>query len=209
VPIGGFFKTNQFLGNYVISDQRLMANVNQAQDEAIALRTTDISPATTAALKSALHGFPDVKVQTESQFKTSQKQQVSTILGIVYALLGLSILIALIGVVNTLALSVMERTREIGLLRAVGTQRRQLKRMIRAESVLVSVMGAILGLVLGVGLGAAVVSALSSSFVTTLSIPGPTIFIVLILASVFGVFAAVWPARRAAKLDILAAIYTT
>ena len=209
VPIGGFFKTNQFLGNYVISEQLLTANVDQAKDQAIALRTTGISAGTTAALTSALRQYPDVKIQTESQFKTSQKQQVATILGVVYALLGLSILIALIGVVNTLALSVMERTREIGLLRAVGTQRRQLKRMIRAESVLVSVMGAVLGLVLGVGLGAAVVSALSNSFVTTLSIPAGTIFVVLILASLFGVFAAVWPARRAAKLDILAAIYTT
>ena len=209
VVIGGFFKTNQFLGNYVISNQLFAANVDQPQDFALALKTSSSSPSVTQALKSAFKSYPDVKVQTVAEFKTSQKQQVSTILGVVYALLGLSIFIALIGVVNTLALSVMERTREIGLLRAVGTQRRQLKRMIRAESVLVSIMGAILGLVVGVGLGAAVVSALSGSFVTTLAIPLPTIIVVLILASLFGVFAAVWPARRAAKLDILAAIYTT
>jgi putative ABC transport system permease protein len=209
VVIGGFFKTNQFLGNYVLSNRLLSANVDQPQDFAIALKTSTSSPSMTQALKSAFARYPDVKVQTVDQFKTSQKQQVSTILVIVDALLLLSIFIAGIGVINTLALSVMERTREIGLLRAVGTQRRQLKRMIRVESVLVSIMGALLGLVLGVALGAAVVSALSGSFVTTLAIPFPTIVVVLVATSIFGVIAAVWPARRAAKLDILAAIYTT
>ncbi|HMC41272.1 MAG TPA: FtsX-like permease family protein, partial [Acidimicrobiales bacterium] len=177
-------------------------------DQGIALRTVNRSPAMTAALTSALESYGNVKVQTASQFKTDQKKQLSSILSIVYALLGLSIIIALIGVINTLALSVMERTREIGLLRAVGTQRRQLRGMIRAESVLVSIIGAILGLVIGVGLGAAVVSALSSSFVTTLAVPVSTIVVVLILASIFGVIASAWPARRAAKLDILEAIYT-
>lgn len=208
VPIGGFYKSNQFLGDYVISAQLLAANVNDVQDEAIAVRTATSSAATSAALEKALHGYPDVKVETAAQFKADQKKQLNSILAIVYALLGLSIVIALIGVVNTLALSVMERTREIGLLRAVGTQRRQLKRMIRWESVLVSVIGALLGLGLGVGLGAAVVSALGTSFVTTLAIPVSTIVVVLVLAALFGVAAAMWPARRAAKLDILQAIYT-
>lgn len=208
VVIGGLYRSNQFLGNYVLSDHVVAANVNQAQDQAIAVRTADSSPATTASLQQAFSSYPNIKVQTAAQFKSDQKKQLSTILSIVYALLALSIIIALIGVVNTLALSVMERTREIGLLRAVGTQRRQLKRMIRAESVLVSLIGTLLGLVLGVGLGAAVVSALGSSFITTLAVPVGTIVVVLILAALFGVGAAVWPARRAAKLDILEAIYT-
>jgi putative ABC transport system permease protein len=116
--------------------------------------------------------------------------------------------IALVGVVNTLALSVMERTREIGLLRAVGMQRRQVRRMIRGEAVVVSLIGAVLGLVVGIALGAAVVSALSASFITTLAIPVGTVITVLILAAIFGVIAAVGPARRAAKLDVLTAIYT-
>jgi putative ABC transport system permease protein len=208
VPIGGTFKTNQFLGNYVVSNRFLSANVNQTLDQLIAIKTAAVNQETTDALRAAVHGYGNVQVKTAAQFKSDQKKQLSTILGVVYALLGLSIVIALVGVVNTLALSVMERTREIGLLRAVGMQRRQVKRMIRGEAVVVSLIGAVLGLVIGIALGAAVVSALSASFITTLAVPVGTVITVLILAAVFGVAAAVWPARRAAKLDVLTAIYT-
>jgi putative ABC transport system permease protein len=208
VPIGGTFKTNQFLGNYVLSNQFLAANVNQTLDQLIALKTVAVDKHTTDALTEAVKSYGNVQVKTATQFKSDQKKQLGTILGVVYALLGLSIVIALVGVVNTLALSVMERTHEIGLLRAVGMQRRQVKRMIRGEAVVVSLIGAVLGLVIGIALGAAVVSALSASFITTLAIPVGTVVTVLILAALFGVAAAVWPARRAAKLDVLTAIYT-
>lgn len=208
ITIGGTYETNQFLGNYTISNQLLAANVTQSVDQAVALKTTGVTPETTAALTAAVKPYGNVEVKTAAQFKSDQKKQLNTILSIVYALLGLSIIIALVGVVNTLALSVMERTREIGLLRAVGMQRRQVKRMIRGEAVVVSLIGAVLGLVLGIGLGAAVVSALSASFITTLAIPTGTVIVVLILAAIFGVGAAIWPARRAAKLDVLQAIYT-
>ena len=208
VTIGGTYKTNQFLGNYTVSNQFLAANVTQTLDQLIALKAVGVNRQTTATLTAAVRGYGNVEVKTATQFKSDQKKQLSAILGIVYALLGLSILIALVGVVNTLALSVMERTREIGLLRAVGMQRRQVKRMIRGEAVIVSLIGAILGLVIGLCLGAAVVSALSSSFITTLAIPVGTVIIVLVLAAIFGVWASIWPARRAAKLDVLTAIYT-
>ena len=208
VPIGGTYKTNQFLGNYTVSNQFLAANVNQTLDQLIVLKTATVNQPTTAALTAAVKGFGNVQVKTAAQFKSDQKKQLGTILGVVYALLGLSIVIALVGVVNTLALSVMERTREIGLLRAVGMQRRQVKRMIRGEAIVVSLIGAVLGLVVGLSLGAAVVSALSASFIDTLAIPLGTVLIILVLAALFGVAAAVWPARRAAKLDVLTAIYT-
>lgn len=209
VTIGGFFKTNDFLGDYVVSNAFLAAHVVQSQDELIALRTLTTSAAMTAALTRALAPYANAQVRTAAQFEQSQRQKLSDILAIVYALLALSIIIALIGVVNTLALSIMERTREIGLLRAVGTQRRQLRAMIRWESVVVSLIGAVLGLVLGLALGSAVVSSLSNSFITTLAIPVKTIIVVLVLAAVFGVGAAVLPARRAARLDVLQAIQAT
>jgi len=209
VLVGGTYKTNQILGNYTVSDQFVADNVTQVRNAALFVKTTSGSPSEQDALTRALSHYPDLEVKTGAQFKALQKSQLNTVLAVVYVLLALSILIALIGVVNTLALSVMERTREIGLLRAIGMQRRQIKRMIRGEAVIVSMIGAVLGLVLGVGLGAAVVSALSSSGLDTLAIPTGTIVVVLIATALFGVGAAVWPARRAARLDVLSAIATS
>ncbi|MFI5041963.1 MAG: ABC transporter permease [Acidimicrobiales bacterium] len=208
VVIGGTYKTNQILGNYTVSDKFVADQVTQVQDAALFVKTTSGSQSEQAALTSALSGYPNLDVKTGAEFKALQKSQLNTVLAVVYVLLALSIVIALIGVVNTLALSVMERTREIGLLRAIGMQRRQVKRMIRGEAVVVSLIGAVLGLILGIGLGAAVVEALSSSGLDTLAIPTGTIVVVLIATALFGVGAAVWPARRAAKLDVLDAIAT-
>ena len=208
VPVGGTYKTNQFLGNYVFTSEQAAANSTQVQDSSLFVKTQTSGPDQTAALTSALAGYPNVDVKTAAQFKADQKKQLDSVLYIVYVLLLLSIIIALIGVVNTLALSVIERTREIGLMRAIGAQRRQIKRMIRGEAVVVSLIGAILGLVLGTALGAAIVSAISSSGIDTLAIPVTTIVVVVILTAIFGVLAAVWPARRAARLDVLQAIAT-
>jgi putative ABC transport system permease protein len=209
VTVGGTYKVNRFLGNYAMSSEFVAANVNQVQDDALFVKTQSAGPAQTAALSHALTAYPNVNVKTGAQFKADQKKQLNTILAIVYVLLALSIVIALVGVVNTLALSVIERTREIGLMRAIGMRRRQVKRMIRGEAVVVSLIGAVLGLVLGIALGAAVVAALNSSGIDTLAIPVPTIVVVVVLTAVFGYFAAVWPALRASRLDVLQAIATT
>jgi len=208
VRIGGTFKTNQFLGNYVVSDAFAAAHVNQIQDQAILVRTSTFSTAEQDALIHALTAYPNLKVQTAAQFKSDQKKQFGALLNFVYVLLALSILIASFSVVNTMALSVIERTREIGLLRSIGMVRRQVRAMIRQEAVVVSLLGAVLGLVIGVGLGAAIVHAASSSGISVLTIPVPTIIVVLIVAALIGVFAALWPARRAARLDVLQAIAT-
>ncbi len=208
VPIGGTFKTNQFLGNYVVSDTFLAAHVNQLTDVAIFVHTTAQTPQEQAALKDALHAYPDIKVQTAAQFKADQKKQFTVVLTFVYVLLALSILIASFSVVNTMALSVIERTREIGLLRSIGMVRKQVRAMIRGEAVVVSLLGAVMGLVIGVSLGAAIVHSASGSGLTVLSIPVTTIIVVLIVAALIGVIAAVWPARRAARLDVLQAIAT-
>jgi putative ABC transport system permease protein len=131
---------------------------------------------------------------------------VNQLLGLVYALLGLAVIIALIGVVNTLMLSVFERTHEIGLLRAVGMKRVQIRAMIRSESVILSVFGAVIGIIVGTLLGIALSSSLKAQGITNVSVPVPSLIIFLVLAAVLGLIAASWPARRAARLDVLAAI---
>jgi putative ABC transport system permease protein len=123
-------------------------------------------------------------------------------------LLALAVLIALIGIVNTLMLSVFERTREIGLLRAVGMKRRQVKAMIRSEAVVIALFGAVIGVVVGTALGLALGSALRNNGVTTLAVPVPSLIAFLILSGILGLLAATWPARRAAGLDVLSAIAT-
>ncbi len=209
VPIGGTYKTNQFMGNYVVSIDFAAAHVNQLQNDAILVKTSVVNAAEQSKLAQALSAYPNLKVQTSAQFKADQKKQFQVLLNLVYVLLAFSILIASFGVVNTMALSVIERTREIGLLRSVGMARRQIRAMIRGEAVIVALLGAVLGLVLGVALGAAIVHAAGNSGINVISIPTPTIVVVLILAALIGVLAAVFPARRAAKLDILQAIATT
>ncbi len=164
--------------------------------------------ATRAAVEHAMAGFPNVTVQDQSQFKASIRDQVDQLLYLVYALLGLAVVIAVLGIVNTLALSVVERTREIGLLRALGMVRRQLRTVVRLESVSISVYGALLGLVIGVLFGAALQRSLADQGISVLGVPWAVLAIVLVASVVVGVLAAVWPARRAARLDVLGAIST-
>jgi len=123
-------------------------------------------------------------------------------------MLALAVVIAVLGIVNTLALSVTERTREIGLLRAIGMSRRQLRRMIRLESVVMAIFGAVLGLIVGLGFGISLQRTLADDGISELRVPGVQLVIFLVVAALVGVLAAVWPARRAAKLDVLRAIAT-
>jgi putative ABC transport system permease protein len=157
--------------------------------------------------KAALAGFPTTDPMTIDQFKAEQRKQVDSILGLIYALLSLSVIVALLGIVNTLALSVHERTRELGMLRAVGMTRRQVRRMVRAEAVITAVIGAVLGLVLGV-LFALIVSRPLASEGFAFAVPVPTLILLLVLAALAGTLAAIPPARRAAKVDVLRAVTT-
>ena len=131
---------------------------------------------------------------------------VGHVAAVVYALLGLAVVIAVLGIVNTLALSVMERTREIGLLRAVGLSRAQLRTMIRLESVSIAVLGAVLGVVLGIAFGVAIQRSLATQGMEILAIPGWQLLIFVLVAAVVGVLAAVVPGRRAARMGVLQAI---
>ena len=141
-----------------------------------------------------------------SQYKKAQVAQIDQLLNLVYGLLALALLIALVGIANTLALSIYERTRELGLLRAVGMTRGQVRTTVRSEAVIIALLGASEGLVVGALLGWAIVAAMRASGVTVLSIPAVQMLLIAVISAAAGVLAAVGPGRRAARLDVLAAI---
>jgi putative ABC transport system permease protein len=150
--------------------------------------------------------YPGVDVLDQSEFKEEQMVFVDRMLGLVYAMLALAILIALLGIGNTLALSIVERTRELGVLRAVGMTRAQLRSAIRWESVIIAVQGAVLGLAIGVFFGWALVTAMAGEGLTVFAVPLGSLAVLVVLAALAGVVAAALPARRAARLDVLDAL---
>ncbi|MGW4024593.1 ABC transporter permease [Streptomyces sp. NPDC005009] len=157
-------------------------------------------------LETTLEPYPQVQARDQADYKELVHDQIAVLLYLVYALLGLAIVIAVLGVVNTLALSVVERTREIGLLRAIGLARRQLRRMIRLESVVIAVFGAVLGLALGLVWGLCVQQVLALQGMTALAVPWGTIVAVVIGSAVVGIAAALLPALRASRMNVLEAI---
>jgi putative ABC transport system permease protein len=157
-------------------------------------------------LDKTLAPYPQVQVRDQADYKKLVHDQIAVLLYLVYALLGLAIIIAVLGVVNTLALSVVERTREIGLLRAIGLARRQLRRMIRLESVVIAVFGAVLGLALGLVWGVCIQQVLALQGMKALAVPWTTIVAVVIGSAVVGIVAALLPALRASRMNVLAAI---
>jgi ABC-type antimicrobial peptide transport system permease subunit len=160
---------------------------------------------TTAGLEEAVAGFPDADVRTRQQFVDDQEADIAQFLNLLYVLLALSVIVSLFGMVNTLVLSVFERTRELGMLRAVGMTRRQVRRMIRHESVITALIGATLGLPLGIFLCVLVTRALSE-FGLQFAFPWKSLLVFAFIAVVAGLFAAIVPARRAARLNVLRAL---
>jgi putative ABC transport system permease protein len=161
--------------------------------------------ANTARLNRALTAFPDADVQTRDEFKDGQISEFKTLLNIVYALLGLSVIVSLFGIVNTLVLTVFERTRELGMLRAIGMTRRQVRRMIRHESIVTALIGATFGIGIGAFLAGLVAHALSDQGVLFV-VPYTTLGIFVVVAILAGVVAAILPARRASTLNVLEAL---
>lgn len=206
--IGGIFKPNALLGSYVVGDRYFLAHFANPLPMAVLVHTENSSMATAKAVDSGLSAYPNIKIQSRATFERSERNQINQLLGLVYALLALAVLIALIGIVNTLMLSVFERTREIGLLRAVGMKRRQLRAMIRSESVILAIFGAVIGLIVGTALGAAFAASLKQQGITVIVIPTTRLVVFLILSALLGLGSASWPARRAARLDVLTAIAT-
>ncbi|GAA0449374.1 FtsX-like permease family protein [Streptomyces sp. NPDC046215] len=161
-----------------------------------------------ASLKAALTAYPQIEVRDQADYKDLIKGQVDQLLNMIYGLLALAIIVAVLGVVNTLALSVVERTREIGLMRAIGLSRRQMRRMIRLESVVIALFGALLGLGLGMAWGATAQKLLALQGLGILEIPWPTITAVFLGSALVGLFAALVPAFRAGRMNVLDAIAT-
>jgi ABC-type antimicrobial peptide transport system permease subunit len=156
-----------------------------------------------AALDRTLAQFPDAKVQTRQKFIDNQIAGLSSVLNILYVLLALSIVVSLFGIVNTLVLSVFERTREIGMLRAMGTTRRQVRRMVRHESVITALIGSVIGVALGVVFGALLAARVSAIAFT---IPVGSLIVFLLASWLVGLLAAIFPARRASRLQPLEAL---
>ncbi|MCL2419630.1 MAG: ABC transporter permease [Conexibacteraceae bacterium] len=207
--IGGIFKPNPLVGSFVTGDRYFIPHFHSPQPGAVLLRTAPGSPDLNPKLNNhILVPYANVSSKTKAQFEQDEQKSINQLLGLVYVLLALAVVIAMIGIVNTLMLSVFERTREIGLLRAVGMERRQVRWMVRAESVIIAVFGAVVGIVVGPGLGLALASSLRNNNVTAVSVPVGTLVIFLVLAALLGLAAASWPARRAARLDVLRAIAT-
>jgi putative ABC transport system permease protein len=197
-----------FTGDYVASDVNAAAYGEGENATNVLLRLD--SGADTDAVRSDLEAllkkdFPTVEAQNQEELKKSIEEQLNSLLGVVYALLALAVIVSLFGIVNTLALSIYERTRELGLLRAVGMSRRQVRQIVRYESVITALIGAVLGSVLGV-VFAVVVSRPLADEGFTLSIPFGTLLVLLLLAILAGVIAAIGPARRASRLKVLEAL---
>src|SRR6516225_1218248 len=201
--IAGIFANIGPLSSY------LVATTTLAADSGVRTDSVDLVQAPASAkpaIRRALAGYPGAQLLDQSGYIASQTKLLNSLLTLVTAMLILAIVIALLGVVNTLALSIAERTREIGLLRAIGMRRGQLRQMIAAEAMIISVIGALLGIILGLGLGAALAAALSTSRQATVAIPAGQLAIYILATAAAGVLASIGPARRAARLDTLTAI---
>lgn len=199
---------NTQVGNYFMSLSAYEPNfAAQFDHEVFVEKAPGVSTAAAlAAIHSVTRDYPGVKVLDRAQYVDEQMTVVNRLLALVYVLLALAIIIALMGIANTLALSISERVREIGLLRAVGMTRSQLRSTIRWESVIIALQGTVLGLVIGVFFGWALVSALGDQGFTQFSVPIAVLVGVVVLACGAGMLAAIPPSRRAARLDVLRAV---
>jgi putative ABC transport system permease protein len=206
--VGGIYEQNPLVGSFVVSDRLFLAHFNNPLPVGALVRSTPGATGVERELNRALAAYANLSIQSRAQFEHAAQSQVNQLLGLIYVLLALAIVIALIGIVNTLMLSVFERTREIGLLRAVGMKRRQVKAMIRSEAVVIALFGALVGIVIGTCLGVALSWSLRNNGVSVISVPAGSLIAFVVLATLLGLGAATWPARRAASLDVLRAIAT-
>ena len=208
LTIGGTFDDNRLVGDYVVSLETFDELFRAQLDTFVFVKAAEgADPATVRAdVEAATAEFGNIQVQDQAAFREQQAGFVNQLLGLVTAMLLFAVIIALFGIANTLSLSIFERTRELGLLRAVGMGRTQVKRMIRWESVIIAILGALFGIVIGIFFGWALQQALAPEGITEFVLPVGQLVFFLIFAGLAGVVTAYLPARRAAKLNVLEAI---
>lgn len=208
IKIVGTF-SEAFDSDFLISTKTYIENFNSTDITLLAMNFTDGTSdedGKTVAV-NALSGYPQLQVQDKGDIFKTAEESIDQILGLFWALLGCAVLIAVLGITNTLMLSISERTKEIGMLRAIGMTRNQVRRMVRYESIIIALFGAVLGIVMGAFFAWALLRALESEGISGFNFPVVQIIIYFVLAIFAGIFAAAWPARKAARMNILKAIY--
>ena len=208
VTIAGIYTDSSIFGNRVISLELWNDKFPSAQDQFVSVNIIDgveVEQARTA-LQTVTTNYPTVNLETQAEFQTRQSNQIDQFLLVINVLLGVSIAIALLGIAITLALSIFERTRELGLVRAVGMTSQQMLRMVLFEGAIIAVFGGVLGILLGTAFGAATVTVVPDAFISALDIPLNDLLTYLVAAAIAGIAAAIIPARRAARLNVLEAI---
>ncbi len=208
LTVGAIYENEFLIGHYVVDLSSWDANFDSQNDSVISARVAEgVDLATADAALAPLESeLPQLQFETQSEWTDRLEGALDSFLVIINVFLGLAIVIALLGITNTMALSVLERTREIGLMRAIGMTRRQTRVMIRLEAAIVSLFGALLGVVVGLLFGWLAVLAIPESVINRLAIPTTTLVIYVIIATIAGLVAASFPARRAARLNVLDAI---
>jgi len=208
LKVAGIYKKDELAGPFTVS-QGLYATSGADQFYfSVFIKTKPgVSEAEAdAAIKQVAAAYPNADVQSRTQYIDEQAKQIDTFVNLIYGLLFLAVLIAAFGIANTLSLSVYERTRELGLIRAVGATRRQVRSTVRWESVITALLGAVQGIIIGILLGYAVTLALSDQGLSSFTLPIGALLVILVIAFLIGVLAAIRPARRAARLDVLHAV---
>jgi putative ABC transport system permease protein len=204
----GIFTDNRILGDYAVSFDEYQANVAEQLDFLVFVRRAEgvTLEQARAVLDDVVGKFPNIEINDQAEFKQQQNDLIDQVFGVVLVLLVLSVIISSFGIANTLALSIYERVRELGLLRAVGMQRSQLGWMIVVEAVIVSLLGAVLGIAIGILFGWAMQQALADLGVSAFAVPWGLLVVFAVVAGVLGLFASIAPAVRASRIKVLDAI---
>jgi putative ABC transport system permease protein len=209
--VAGVYKENQLAGAYLIDRSTAARYVTNLVDLVVLVQATPTADVekVRATIQGVLKHYPGIDVKSRGEYIQSAQDNITSLTNLIYVLLGLSVFIAFFGIANTLALSIIERTREIGLLRAVGTTRRQVAGMVLLEALIISLFGAVLGVAVGSLFGWAILPPLADQGLSDFSYPFVTIIIFVAVAGILGVAAAFFPSLRAARLNVLRAISTT